>query len=112
MPASLLYIEKAAFYDCSGVTIKVPSNSGIDVLLENCLLGDDCTIIKYDAPVYEKTEYDMNRLKKFLVEMKYKREKNDYEFLKEMGLLTKEEYDKENALYLDMMIDRDYLDDL
>ncbi len=112
LPASLLYIDKDAFKDCYGMTIKVPFHSELDDFFDSCTLEDDCKIIRYNAPAYKKTESDKNRLEKFLFEMKYKRNRDDYEFRKEMGLLTKEEFEEEYALYRDMMVDRDYWDDL
>lgn len=112
MPASMLYIEDTAFEDCYDVTIKVPYNSVLDEYYNSHSFGNNSKIIRYDAPYYEKSELDKEKLERFLFEMKYKKEHNDYEFRKEMGLLTKEEYERENTWYLDMLSNRDDWDDL
>lgn len=107
LPSSLLYIENDAFEGCYNLVIKVPCHSELDELYNTHSLGDNCEIIRYDAPQYEKTELDKKKLEKFIIEMKYIRDRDDYEFRKDLGLLTKEEYEKENACHYDIMNDID-----
>lgn len=112
LPASLFYIDDEAFKDCYGITIKVPFHSELDEFYNSHALGNDCEIIRYEAHYNGNLEEDKKKCERILFEQKNKRERDNYEFRKEMGLLTKEEYERENDLYLDVTNDQDDWDDI
>ena len=67
LPSSLLYIGNNAFEDCYNLIIKAPYNTELDEFYSNNhSLGNDCEIIRYDAPSCEKTEHDKKKLEKFI----------------------------------------------
>ena len=103
LPSSLLYIEENAIDDCYQATIKLPYNSFLEEFYNNHSFGTECTIVRYNASYIGNPEADKKKLDLFLLEMKYKRERDDYEMRKEMGMLTREEIEQENAIYLDAM---------
>ena len=112
LPASLFYIDDEAFKDCYGITIKVPFHSELDEFYNSHALGNDCEIIRYEAHYNGNLEEDKKKCERILFEQNNKREHDNYEFRKEMGLLTKEEYEREYDLYLDVTNDQDDWDDI
>lgn len=103
IPTTIQHIDDNAFVDCYELSLEVPRGTATKYRELN--LDGVSAIVEYDAEM----SGDINELKavseKFIKIQNYKREQNDYEFRKEMGLLTKEEYDRENAWRYDFMDD-------
>lgn len=105
LPASLRFIETNAFDDCHDLTIKVPHSSILDDFYNTHPFGDNCEFVRYKATYKGDWELDKKKCERFLAELRYKRERDDYESRKEMGLLTKEEIEREEAIYFDAIYD-------
>ena len=60
-------------------------------------------IVEYDAESPNNLEDLKEKCRKFLTIQKFLREQHEREERREMGIMTKEEYDFENMMYFDML---------
>lgn len=100
IPTTLQYIDIDAFSDCSNITLKVPAGSSSfywDMELEGV-----SNIIEYESNIINNITELKKKAETFISIQKYKREQDNFEFRKEIGLITKEEYERENDIFTDM----------
>lgn len=107
IPTTLQHIDIDAFSDCSNITLEVPCGSAS--LYRNMNLEGISNIIEYNTTFNNKIAELKEKAENFINIQKYKREQNNFEFRKEMGILTKEEYESENGIFPDVS---DEIDDL
>lgn len=108
IPATIQHIDDNAFIDCYELYLEVPRGTATKYREMN--FEGVAVITEYDAEMPSNINELKSASEKFIKIQNYKREQDDYEFRKEMGLLTREEYDRENAWRYDIM-DNDPFDD-
>ena len=100
IPATLQHLETDAFEGCYEIYLEVPK--GMLSHYEDLDIEEVVEITEYDA----ETPTNINELKRksdsFIRKQNHKRERDDYNYRKEMGELTSEEYFNE---MIDLMID-------
>ncbi len=95
IPATIQHIDDDAFVDCYELYLEVPRGTATKYREMN--FEEVVAIIEYDAEMPSNINELKSASEKFIKIQNYKREQDDYEFRKEMGLLTKEEYYREDA---------------
>ena len=110
IPSTMLHIDNNAFVDCYDISLEVPI--GTAATYKEMNLDGVAEIVEYDTNMSNNINELKASSENFIKIQNYKRERDDYEFRKEMGLLTKEEYERENAWYLDVMNEQDVWDDI
>jgi len=99
IPATLQYIDKSCF-GCSGyVTLEVPK--GMASYYRDLNIEGVVGIVEYDIKKPDNLEELKKKCEAFMSVQKYKREQKEYEYRREMGIMTREDYDEEH--FLDMM---------
>lgn len=95
IPATIQHIDDNAFIDCYELYLEVPRGTATKYREMN--FEGVAVITEYDAEMPSNINELKSASEKFIKFQNYKREQDDYEFRKEMGLLTNEEYYRENA---------------
>jgi len=110
IPSTLQHIDADAFEDCSNIVIEVPIGESLrywELKIDNVSM-----IVEYETSTMHNLEELKKKSESFIEAQNIRRKRNNLEFRAEMGLLTKEEYERENACYLDMLSNSDDWDDL
>ena len=110
IPSTLQHIDDDTFEDCSNIIMEVPIGESPrywELKIDNVSM-----IVEYETSTMHNVEELKKKSESFIETQNIRRKRNNLEFRAEMGLLTKEEYERENAWYLDMMSNRDDWDDL
>lgn len=104
IPSTILHIDTDAFESCYDLILEVPQNSPINFKELN--LDDSCEIMYYESSTPNNIEELKSKCDDYLKIQGYKREQEEYEFRREMGIMTKEDYEEEQLFDMMDEIDR------
>lgn len=99
IPSTIQHIDIDAFEGCYDLKLEVPRNSSIDY--EELNLDGDYEIIYYESSLPLNIEELKEKCNEYIKIQDFKKEQEEYEFRKELGIMTKEDYEEEH--FLDMM---------
>lgn len=106
IPATLQHLDVSAFDSCDDITLEVPK--GTSSYYKKMNLEGVGEIIEYDAITPNNIDELKTKSDNFVRLQNYKREREDYEYRRQMGQLTREEYDIENIMFNDIMDNDDF----
>lgn len=104
IPSTILHIDADAFESCYDLKLEVPKSSSINFKELN--LDDSCEIIYYESSTPNNIEELKSKCDDYLKIQGYKKEQEESEFRKEMGIMTKEDYEEEQLFGMMDEIDR------
>ena len=104
IPSTILHIDADAFESCYDLKLEVPKSSSINFKELN--LDNSCEIIYYESSTPNNIEELKSKCDDYLKIQGYKKEQEESEFRKEMGIMTKEDYEEEQLFGMMDEIDR------
>ena len=104
IPSSIQHIDADAFEGCYDLKIEAPQNTLIN--FDELNLDGDYEIKYYESSIPNNSEELKSKCDEYLKIQNYKREQEEYEFRKEMGIMTKDDYEEEQLFGMMDEIDR------
>lgn len=101
IPSTIQHIDEYAFAGCDDIILEVPYS--LVAKYQEMELEGVGKVVGYDVELPQNSEVLKSKSDSFIKMQQFVRDEKSYELRKEIGLLTKEEYEMENDIYFDII---------